>query len=190
MTPTTDTRTQIMDAFAGQLAATGYQGISLVGVGRTVGIQKPSIYHHFPGGKEDLYIAVAERYIHDVGDRLAAALADPGDLAQRLHALATLVAGQKGEAITFEQRIYDALPLVSAEARERVSARYVALLLKPVTEFFTEARRAGVVTGEPEFLMNAFLHLARAADLADDTGPARIVALFLDGARLRSSGAA
>ena len=50
MTAAADTRTQIMDAFGDQLAATGYPGISLVGVARTVGIRKPSIYHHFPGG--------------------------------------------------------------------------------------------------------------------------------------------
>ncbi|MEV6693544.1 TetR/AcrR family transcriptional regulator [Micromonospora sp. NPDC051196] len=183
MSPSADTRAQIMDAFAEQLAATGYQGISLAAVGRTVGIQKPSIYHHFPGGKEDLYIAVAERYIRDVGGRLSAALADHRDFEQRLRTLAAVVAEQKGESITFEQRIYDALPLVSDETREHVSASYVALLLDPVTGFFTEARDEGVVAGEPAFLMNAFLHLARAADLTDDTGPARIVALFLDGAR-------
>ncbi|ADL48309.1 TetR/AcrR family transcriptional regulator [Micromonospora aurantiaca (nom. illeg.)] len=166
-----DTRTQIMDAFAEQLAATGYRGISLVGVGRSVGIQKPSIYHHFPGGKEDLYIAVAERYIRDVGARISAALAGPGDVPHRLHALATVAAGQHGDAVTFEQR---------------VSGLYVALMLAPVTRFFADARSEGVVTGEPEFLMNAFLHLARAADLTDETGPARIVALFLDGARPRA----
>ncbi|MGC5031269.1 TetR/AcrR family transcriptional regulator [Micromonospora sp. DT229] len=188
MSPHLDTRVQIMDAFAEQLAATGYPGISLAQVGRTVGIQKPSIYHHFPGGKEDLYIAVAERYVQAVGGQVAAALADHDEVEQRLHALATVVAGQKGEAITFEQRIYDALPLVSEATRDHVSARYVALLLTPVTEFFTEARQAGLVAGEPEFLMNAFLHLARAADLTDDTGPTRIVALFLDGARPRSTG--
>ncbi|MEV7265446.1 TetR/AcrR family transcriptional regulator [Micromonospora aurantiaca] len=181
-----DTRTQIMDAFAEQLAATGYRGISLVGVGRSVGIQKPSIYHHFPGGKEDLYIAVAERYIRDVGARISAALAGPGDVPHRLHALATVAAGQHGDAVTFEQRIYDTLPLVSAATSEHVSGLYVALMLAPVTRFFADARAEGVVTGEPEFLMNAFLHLARAADLTDETGPTRIVALFLDGARPRA----
>ncbi|MBL6276642.1 TetR/AcrR family transcriptional regulator [Micromonospora fiedleri] len=185
MSPHTDTRAQIMDAFAEQLAATGYQGISLAQVGRTVGIQKPSIYHHFPGGKEDLYIAVAERYIRDVGGRLAAALVDHRDVEERLGTLAAVVAGQKGESITFEQRIYDALHLVSDETRDHVRACYVNLVLDPVTAFFTSARDQGVVAGEPAFLMNAFLHLARAADLTDDTGPTRIVALFLDGARPR-----
>ena len=57
----TDTRTQIMRAFADQLAATGYSGISLVGVADDVGIRKPSIYHHFPGGKAEL-VAVDARH--------------------------------------------------------------------------------------------------------------------------------
>lgn len=57
-------------------------------------------------------------------------------------------------------------------------------LLTPVGDLFAEAVAAGEVTGDPEFPMNAFLHLARATDLIDSPDRAtRIVDLFLNGAR-------
>ena len=80
MTDGTDTRTQIMAAFADQLAGTGYAGISLVGVAGTVGIRKPSIYHHFPGGKQDLYRAVAREFIGNLHLRIRKAVDTEGSL--------------------------------------------------------------------------------------------------------------
>lgn len=186
MTAGADTRTQIMDAFGDQLSATGYPGISLVGVARTVGIQKPSIYHHFPGGKEDLYAAVAVRYIETLHDGIGRALEQDGTLEERLVALATAAAEHGGAPISFEQRVYDALDHVGAATKDRISRLYVTEVLDPVVALFAGAVADGAITGDPQFLMNAFLHLVRAGDLA--SGPndmRRIVALFLDGARPR-----
>ncbi|MEV0611467.1 TetR/AcrR family transcriptional regulator [Polymorphospora rubra] len=186
MTPAADTRSQIMDAFGEQLAAAGYPGISLVGVARTVGIQKPSIYHHFPGGKEELYAAVALRFIEQLHDRLVTALAAEGPTEQKLQSLAVAAAEHSTRTISFEQRIYDALDHVSDETRNTVSQKYVRDILDPVVALFTHAVDAGEVTGDPWFLMNAFLHLARATDLVNaPNGATRVVALFLEGARRR-----
>ncbi|MFF5177134.1 TetR/AcrR family transcriptional regulator [Micromonospora sp. NPDC000316] len=186
MTAMADTRSQIVDAFSEQLAVVGYQGVSLVGVARAVGIQKPSIYHHFPGGKEELYSAVALRFVEQLRARIAAALATEGPLEERLRALAVVSAEHPTRAISFEQRVYDALDLVSEETRTDVSERYVSGVLNPVVGLFREAVEAGDVSGDPWLLMNAFLHLARAIDLMNEPeGSTQLVALFLDGARPR-----
>ena len=103
----TDTREQIMDAFSEQLSVTGYPGISLVGVARTVGIRKPSIYHHFPGGKEELHTAVAIRFIDTSHTRIAGALAGGATFEEQLTALVRVTAEHAGTTISFEQRIYD-----------------------------------------------------------------------------------
>ncbi|GAA2735118.1 TetR/AcrR family transcriptional regulator [Actinocorallia aurantiaca] len=181
----TDTRAQLMDAFSDQLSTVGYPGISLVGVARTAGIQKPSIYHHFPGGKEELYTAVANRFIDASHARITDALATGTTFEERLTALVRAAAEHTGTTISFEQRIYDALDLVSSSTKDRISRRYVEALLTPVVVLFTEAVREGRVTGDPEFLMNAFLHLARAVDLTPDDSATQIVDLFLNGARPR-----
>lgn len=186
MTATADTRAQIMDAFGEQLATVGYPGISLLQVARTVGIQKPSIYHHFPGGKEELYTAVALRFIEDYRRRVAEALAVDGGVPERLRALALVSASHASSAITFEQRVYDALDLVAEGTREEVSQQYVAGLLDPVVAFFADAVRTGDVVGEPWLLANGFLHLARALDMVSGAEAVdQVVTLFLDGARPR-----
>lgn len=186
MTRSSDTRSGIMDAFAEQLAAGGYQGISLVGVARTVGIQKPSIYHHFPGGKEELYTAVALRFIAQLHQRIDAALNSAEELEYRLVALGNAVADDAKRSISFEQRIYDALEHISDEAKTSVSAHYVNNLLDPVVRLFSLAVEGGEVAGDPWFLMNSFLHLARSVDHSGEpNGVASVVALFLDGATPR-----
>lgn len=184
MSTTPQTRVQILDAFADQLATVGFTGISLLGVARTVGIQKPSMYHHFPGGKEEIYTEVALRFIDDLGSRVQAAVTTDGTLTDRLTSLAHASAGRTSRAISFEERIYDALDHVAPPTRELVSRRYVDGVLAPVTALFARATAAGEVSGAPEFLMNAFLHLTRATDLMENPDDAsRIVDLFLDGAR-------
>ncbi|MGW6695898.1 TetR/AcrR family transcriptional regulator [Rhodococcus sp. NPDC054953] len=173
-----------MDAFAEQLASSGYPGISLAGVADTVGIRKPSMYHHFPNGKEEIYAAVAFRFIADHRERITTAIATENTLEDKLTALAAAVADLSAGAVSFEQRIYDTLGSVSDDTRTAVSRQYVEGVLAPVVDLFARARTDGDVAGDPEFLMNTFLHLTRATDLTTaPEGPDQIVGLFLNGAR-------
>lgn len=74
----------------------------------TARIRKSSIHHRFPGGKADLYAAVAVRYIEATSERTHCALTGGARLTDRLVAL-TMVSAEHSGAISFEQRIYDAL---------------------------------------------------------------------------------
>ena len=177
---TTDTRALILDAFAAQLAAAGYPGVSLVAVAREAGIRKPSVYHHFPGGKEEVFTAVALRFIDDLARRVQGAVAVDGGLAERLTGLATTAAEHGPRDVSFEQRVWDALDQVAESTRTLVMQRYAEGVLGPVVSLFEQAVEAGEVHGDPGMLMNAFLHLARAAG-PDDA--AAMADLFLDGAR-------
>lgn len=67
---------------------TGYQGLSLDAVAREAGIKKPTLYHHFPGGKETIYAEVAHDFIETQHTALAAAIATEGDLSARRVAIA------------------------------------------------------------------------------------------------------
>lgn len=125
MTNAPDTRTQIMDAFAAQLATAGYLGASLLDIGRTIGIRRPSIYYHFPEGKEEVFVAVAERFIGEAGARITAAIATPGTLRDKLTALVETAVENDVRAASFEQRIYEALDHLADDTRSTVSDRYV-----------------------------------------------------------------
>lgn len=193
------TRELILDGFADQLLESGYRGVSLKTIADAVGIQRPSLYHHFPEGKEQIYSEVALRMIDADAARVQTALATPGGLSERLRALALLHADDPRK-VALDQRIYDATRYVGDDTRTIVSTRYVDGLLAPIQAMMADAVAAGELRAlEPAFLTSTFFGMAQvvqgipedvamppdkrggprptATDLAD-----RVVELFLNGA--------
>ena len=60
-TPTTDRKTEILEAAQDFLQVKGYAGFSYRDLSDRLGIAKPSIHHHF-ATKEDLALALMDRY--------------------------------------------------------------------------------------------------------------------------------
>jgi AcrR family transcriptional regulator len=196
------TKERILNGFAEQLLEVGYRGISLQAITDNVGIKRPSMYHHFPGGKEEIYAEVAQRMIDADAALVAAALSDHENLADRLAALALIHTDDPRKA-ALDQRIFDATRYVSDETRTMVSTNYVNGLLTPVRSMMADAIAAGQLRAEdPGLLMEAFFGMANAVPaLPEDVGmppdkrggqrPAktemaeRVVALFLEGASAR-----
>ncbi|AWB92146.1 TetR/AcrR family transcriptional regulator [Aeromicrobium chenweiae] len=176
-----DTRTALIDAFAEALAKSGYPGVSMNEVAANAGIKKPSLYHHFPGGKEAVYVAVAERFAADSAERITAALASTNDFPDQLTALAQVSNSTTAAAVSFEQRIYDALDHVSETSGAKVRDSYVNAVLAPVSRLFEAATARREIDGDPGFLSMTFLELVR-----DTTDINAAVNLFLDGARPRT----
>lgn len=71
-------------------AADGYAGTSLSRISELVGIQKASLYYHFPS-KEALYLAVMEEIIKDLRQLVAEARLGEGDFSSRIDRLGLLV---------------------------------------------------------------------------------------------------
>ncbi len=67
----TTTRDRVILEAARQFARHGYEGASLRGIADGVGIRAASIFHHFPGGKAQLYEAIFESVTDLVSARLA-----------------------------------------------------------------------------------------------------------------------
>ncbi|MCP3998577.1 MAG: TetR/AcrR family transcriptional regulator [bacterium] len=194
-----NTRERILDGFAEQLLDVGYRGISLQAITDAVGIKRPSMYHHFPGGKEEIYTEVAQRMIDADAALVADALSGNETLENRLVALAMVHTDDPRKA-AFDQRLFDATRYVSDETRTVVSTNYVNGLLAPVRSMMADAIAAGDLRDEdPELLMQTFFAMTTAVqDLPEDVGmppdkrggkrPAtielakRVVALFLEGA--------
>lgn len=198
MSPT-DTRERILAGFTEQLLEVGYLGISLDRITAAIGIRRPSLYHHFPDGKEQLYTEVALRMIDRATERVAAAVRAPGDLRTRLEALA-LIHADDPRAAALDQRIFDATRHVGDATRAEVSTRYVEGLLVPAEQLMAAAIADGQLRpADPGLLMNVFYGMAQAvvgipedvgmpAELRGDPGPtaeelaAQVVELFLHGA--------
>ena len=77
------TRAAILDAAEGLFADKGFASARLEDVAEAVGIRRASIVYYFRD-KRELYEAVLARVFGDFRERLAAALAPPGGLPQRI----------------------------------------------------------------------------------------------------------
>lgn len=70
----------IRDAFRQR----GYDGATLSVLAEATGLGKPSLYHHFPGGKEDMARAALDMVERGLDDTFLAPLAGDGPAAERL----------------------------------------------------------------------------------------------------------
>ncbi|QQK79151.1 TetR/AcrR family transcriptional regulator [Salicibibacter cibi] len=61
----TNTREKIIRAALSSFATRGYEGTTLAQISGMVGIQKPSLYNHFPG-KATLFLTVAEKVLSEM----------------------------------------------------------------------------------------------------------------------------
>lgn len=182
-----DTRERAMVVYAAHFAERGYRGTSLEAVATEVGVRKPTLYHHFPGGKETLHKLVALDFIDRQGRRLHEALRTSGGFAAQLRAIILAVADPTGADTSFGQYLFDSLDQLEGDVEKELREAYVSTLLHPVTERFRQAVSEGEAADrDPALLCNAFLHLARAVDMAQgdpDQTAAALADLFLDGAR-------
>lgn len=53
-------RAQIVGAIRDVFRQRGYEGATLAVLAKATGLGKPSLYHHFPGGKEDMALAALD----------------------------------------------------------------------------------------------------------------------------------
>src|SRR6478672_2563266 len=67
--PHTDTRTRLLDAAQRLFHDKGYASTSVADVLKEAGANSGSLYHFFPG-KQDLLLAVLERYRRDINAQL------------------------------------------------------------------------------------------------------------------------
>lgn len=76
-------RDKILDVAEALFARRGFAGVGMREVAEVAGLGKSSLFHHFRS-KAQLYLAVLERLLAQIDDRLKAALAVPGAPAERL----------------------------------------------------------------------------------------------------------
>lgn len=71
----------------------GYEGASLSQISEVTGLEKASLYHRFPGGKEDMVAAVVSHIIQWFQDYVFAPLEGPGKPAQKVGRVAQNLRG-------------------------------------------------------------------------------------------------
>ncbi len=87
MTPRTNARI-LTDTIADIFVREGFDGTSLNYLANQTGLGKASLYHHFPGGKREMAVAVYDRVSATFTREVLARLAGRGDLELRLTRMA------------------------------------------------------------------------------------------------------
>jgi AcrR family transcriptional regulator len=79
---------EVLDRLTGVFREVGYEGATLSRLAQATGLVKASLYHYFPGGKEDMAAAVLARANVWLDERVLQPLAGPGTPGERLGAMA------------------------------------------------------------------------------------------------------
>jgi len=79
---------ELLDRLTDVFRIYGYEGASLSRISEATGLQRASLYHRFPGGKEDMAKAVLERAGEWLGHGVLAPLSGPGKPAERIRKMA------------------------------------------------------------------------------------------------------
>ena len=114
-------RDRIMDAAEARMRWAGFNGVSFRDIANEVGVKSASVHYHFPT-KEDLGVALVERYAERQFDALAKATDGVDDPAKRVKALTDIhcdafVAGKSiclcamlsAESVGLPKRVADAV---------------------------------------------------------------------------------
>ena len=75
-----DSTQRILDVAEALFMDRGYSAITLRDIADELGIKQASLYYHFPEGKEQIFVAMAERLFERHREGLEAALQDSGHL--------------------------------------------------------------------------------------------------------------
>ena len=187
---TPDTRERAIAEAQRLLLKGGYHAMSLDRIARKIGVRTPSLYHHFPGGKHELFLAVVEHGTEQDGREIVAAMQRQDDSVGKLRAaaqyFATLAGHHPYHAITERRK---RLP---AATQRQMAEQFAERVEAPLVAVVADAIAAGRFRPcEPVVAVRAFLMLMlslgefEASDPMRRTLPDFLVDLFADGLRVR-----
>ncbi|WP_295822823.1 TetR/AcrR family transcriptional regulator [uncultured Deinococcus sp.] len=186
-----DTRALALGAARDLLHQYGYLGVSMDAVAERVHVRKASLYHHFPEGKEQLVLLIADEAISEGSEGIAQAIGAHTSARRRLIAIATYIFSG---TVQIGRVLRDALRFMPEDHQRRVYEQFYRQHYLQVLRVMDEGVETGELrphdTGRSAW---AFLDLAsemgsggeahRDAELA-----AWIVGLMLDGLGNRAAG--
>ena len=188
-----DSTQRVLDVAEGLFIDRGFNAITLRDIADELGIKQASLYYHFPGGKEELFMAMAARLFERHREGLARALeGDSHDLRDQLRAVAAWFSSQ--QPVKMLGMLHADMPSLNTEHTEQLAQMAHGSLFQPIRNAFVAAANRGEIrTMHPDLLAGSFLWLMdglsygqtrigappRAA-MAED-----VISMLLDGLRPR-----
>ncbi len=121
----------------------GYSSVTLRDIANELGIRQASLYHHVPGGKEQLFVEVTERSLERARVELERVIAAAGDdLRQQLRSAANLLLAQP--PFDLARMIRSDMPAISEVHARRLTQIALRSLVMPIEIAFAAARDRGM----------------------------------------------
>lgn len=148
----TEARARVLDAAERLFAQRGYGAVTLRDIGAAAGIHHSSVYHHAPGGKEQLFIEVTECNLRRHHDGLEEAIGRAApDIRARLRAVADWLLSQP--PMDLVRLAYTDLPAIDPAHAARLSELAYRSLMAPIEAALHRARREGAIEHHDLLLM-------------------------------------
>lgn len=186
------TREHILDVASSLFMEHGYAAVSLRRIAEAVGLRTPSLYTHFPGGKEQLYVEASERALAQYREGIESAVRSTPDLRQALCAAARWLLTQP--PMNLARMVRTDLTRLSPAHQRRLVTRAFECLIQPLLRWAEDAAAQGEIRGEhvpfvgPVFLVatEGLPEAARYSGIPAERLAEGVVDLLLDGARRRT----
>lgn len=152
-----DAKQRVLDMAETFFMERGYNVVTLRDIADELGMRQASLYYHFPDGKEQLYVEVAERAFqrHRVG--MEAAIDRAGqDLAQQLRLIAEWFGSQP--QMSLASIMHSDVPALSEAGSHQLMNSAYTCIYRPIRAAFAESHQRGETRNvNPDVLTGAFL---------------------------------
>lgn len=141
---TSEARERLLDEAEKLFSVKGYNAVTLRDIAGEVGIKHASIYHHAPGGKEQLFIEVTERNLHRHQEGLAEAIKQSApDVCSKMQAIAHWLLSQP--PMDLIRMVHSDMPAIDKEEALRLSQMAFDAMFRPVEAVLRDAQERGEV---------------------------------------------
>lgn len=137
-------RERVLNAAERLFNQRGYTAVTLRDIANELDIKQASLYHHVPGGKEQLFIEVTERTLRRHRTGLEQAIAGAGDgIEAQLHAAGAWLLSQP--PMDLVRMTYSDMPAIDQVHAQRLSQDTYDALLGPIEAAIEQAHARGEI---------------------------------------------
>jgi AcrR family transcriptional regulator len=153
-----ESRERLLDKAEELFMRKGLAATTLRDISSALGVSHASLYYHFPGGKEELFVTVTERNAARHRAGLAAAIAAGGESLRGglLGAASWLLSHEPMDLLRLA---HSDMPLLPEETARRLMEMIHASILRPLRALFAAALEGASIerTSDADLLAGAFL---------------------------------
>lgn len=139
-----DARQRVLDVAERLFMERGYRAVTLKDIAAEIGIRHASLYHHVPGGKQELFIEVTERNLARHREGIAAAIANsPEDVRAQLKAVADWLIAQP--PMDLIRMVNSDMPAIDPDEAWRLSKMASDAMIMPLHKLLEQAHARGEI---------------------------------------------